>query len=232
MASLSLEGRPDKEGFFQSISGGNRYLLDYLTEEILSHQSQAVQDFLLQTSILERLCPALCAALIDQACIDPGKEELEHYQGFLDILDRSNLFLSALDSQHTWYRYHRLFADLLKTRLQTAYPALVPELHRRAAHWFAAHQFPLEAFQHASAIGDLEFATDLVSHNLQELIQRAEVATLTSWLATFPPQYLLERVELCLAKGWVNLYHIHFAEVEKWAQRANALLQPDVSSQD
>src|SRR6266849_1844738 len=139
LAALSLQGRPTVSDFLPAFTGSHRFVLDYLSEEVLSRQPASVQTFLLHTSILERLCGSLCDAVTG----------LEKSQAMLEALDRANLFVAALDDERQWYRYHHLFADLLRSRLHQTVPVLVPELHRRASTWYEQHDLIVEAVHHA-----------------------------------------------------------------------------------
>ena len=141
LAAFSLQGRDDPETFITAFSGGHHYVVDYLLEEVLNRQSESIQDFLLQTCILDRLSAPLCDAVREQC----GSQVL------LDFLERSNLFLVALDEQGQWYRYHRLFAESLRRLLQQATPALVPDLHLRASRWYEQQGLFAEAVSHALA---------------------------------------------------------------------------------
>src|SRR5207302_8734252 len=124
-----LQGRADLSAFIAAFTGSHRFVLDYLSEEVLARQDASVQQFLLHTSILERLSGPLCDAVTGQ----------EESQAMLEALERANLFVGALDDERRWYRYHHLFADLLRSRLQQSMPALIPELHRRASTWYEQH---------------------------------------------------------------------------------------------
>ena len=141
LAAFSLQGRDDPETFITAFSGGHHYVVDYLLEEVLNRQSEVIQDFLLQTCILERLSAPLCDAVREQS----GSQVL------LDFLERSNLFLIALDEQGQWYRYHRLFAESLRRLLEQTTPALVPDLHLRASRWYEQQELFAEAVSHALA---------------------------------------------------------------------------------
>ena len=144
LAAFSLQGRDDPETFITAFSGSHHYVVDYLLEEVLNRQSEAVQDFLLQTCILDRLSAPLCDAVREQG----GSQVL------LDFLERANLFLVALDDQGQWYRYHRLFAESLRQRLQQTDPALSTNLHQRAGRWYEQHGLFAEAVSHALAASD------------------------------------------------------------------------------
>ncbi len=144
LAAFSLQGRDDPETFITAFSGSHHYVVDYLLEEVLNRQSEAVQDFLLQTCILDRLSAPLCDAVREQG----GSQVL------LDFLERANLFLVALDEQGQWYRYHRLFAEALRQWLQQTAPALSTDLHLRAGRWYEQHGLFAEAVSHALAASD------------------------------------------------------------------------------
>ena len=152
LAALSMQGRDDVAGFIAGFAGDDRYIVDYLVEEVLQRQPEQVRSFLLQTSILDRLSGPLCDAVTGQ---DGGKAMLE-------ALDRGNLFLVPLDDRRQWYRYHHLFADVLRARLLDEQPDRVPELHRRASDWYEQNGERSEAIRHALAGEDFERAADLV----------------------------------------------------------------------
>ena len=152
LAALSIQGRDDVAGFIAGFAGDDRYIVDYLVEEVLQRQPERVRSFLLETSILSRLSGPLCDAVTGQ---DGGKAMLE-------ALDRGNLFLVPLDDRRQWYRYHHLFADVLRAHLLDEQPERVPELHRRACEWYEEHGDRSEAIRHAMAGEDFERAADLV----------------------------------------------------------------------
>ena len=176
LASLSMHDRADAHEFIVAFAGNNRYVLDYLTEEVLRRQPEQVQTFLLQTSILERLNGALCAAVTGQV----------DCQAVLESLDRGNMFLTALDSQRGWYRFHRLFADLLRFRLKENYAELVPELHRRASRWLQTNGFPAEAVPHALQAQAFDLAAPLIEAQSEGLLMHGETATLATWAKGLP----------------------------------------------
>jgi len=152
LAALSLHGHDDVSRRITSFSGSHRFVLDYLIEEVLEQQTEPVQTFVLQTAILDRLTGSLCEALTDHT----------NGQDMLEWLEHANLFLIALDDERQWYRYHHLFADLLRQRLQQTHPALVPSLHRRASAWYAQHDFTDEAIDHALQAQDYAGAAPLI----------------------------------------------------------------------
>ena len=152
LAALSLQGRPDASEFIDAFAGDDRYIVDYLVEEVLRRQPDRTREFLLKTSILARFTGPLADAVTGQ---DGGRATIE-------ALDRGNLFLVALDDQRRWYRYHHLFGDVLQAHLAADHPEEIPALHRRASDWFADHGEPGEAVDHAFRAGDAEHAADLV----------------------------------------------------------------------
>ena len=193
LAGLSLRGQPEVAGFVASFSGSHRYVLDFLTEEVLDRQPGEVRDFLLETSVLERLSGDLCDAVT-------GRTES---QRLLEWIERANLFLVPLDEVRGWWRYHQLFADLLRVRLQDERPERVPGLHRNAAAWCQEHQLADDAVRHALAAGDTTQAARVVEQHVDELILRGEAATLARWLTVLPSQLISSRPRLCLAQTFV-----------------------------
>jgi LuxR family maltose regulon positive regulatory protein len=191
LAALSLQGHADPAGFVESFAGSHRFVLDYLTEEVLARQPEQVMGFLLETSVLERLSGPLC----DAVCGRAGSQAL------LESLERANLFLVPLDEVRSWWRYHHLFADLLRTRLAHERPERLPELHRAAAAWHEAHGFADDAVRHALAAGEAAWAARLVERHVEALLRRSEGATLGRWLAALPTESIRARARLCLAQA-------------------------------
>ncbi|MEI7742664.1 MAG: LuxR C-terminal-related transcriptional regulator [Chloroflexota bacterium] len=180
LAALSLQGRDDVAGFIAGFAGDDRYIVDYLAEEVLHRQPEPVRSFLLETSILGNLSGPLCDAVTGR---DGGREMLE-------TLERKNLFLVPLDDRRRWYRYHHLFADVLRARLADEQAGRLPELHRRASAWYEANQDRYEAIHHAMAGGDLERAADLVELAIPATVQARGEATLRRWLEALPDDLL------------------------------------------
>ena len=171
LAALSMQGREDITAFIDGFAGDDRYIVDFLAEEVLQRQPEHVQRFLLQTSILDRLCGPLCDAVTGQ---DGGK-------AMLAALERGNLFLVPLDDRRQWYRYHQLFADVLHARLRDEQPGDVPDLHRRASAWHEQNGEPSEAIRHALAAGDFGRAADLIELAIPVMLRSRQEAA--SWLA-------------------------------------------------
>jgi LuxR family maltose regulon positive regulatory protein len=189
LAALSMRGRDDVAGFIAGFAGDDRYVVDYLVEEVLQRQPEHVQTFLLQTSILSRLSGLLCDAVTGR---DDGKAMLE-------ALDRGNLFLVPLDDRRRWYRYHHLFADVLHARLLDEQPDQVPGLHRRASVWYEQNGERSEAIDHALAGKDFERAAHLVELTIPALRRGRQDATLRRWLEALPEE--LVRVRPVLSIG-------------------------------
>src|SRR5215469_4669785 len=191
LAALALRGHADPAGFIATFAGSHRYVLDYLTEEVLAGQPRQVLRFLLETSVLDRLCGPLCDAVTGRT----GSQAL------LEELDRANLFVVPLDEVRCWWRYHHLFADLLRGRLADKHPARVPELHHAAAAWHAEHGFADDAVRHAIAAGETGWAARLVERHVETLLRRSEGATLDRWLSALPVASVRARPRLCLAQA-------------------------------
>jgi LuxR family maltose regulon positive regulatory protein len=187
LAALSMQGREDSAGFIQAFTGSHRYVLDYLAEEVLQQQFDPIRNFLLQTSILDRFCAPLCDAVTER---EDGKETL-------DILERNNLFLIPLDDKREWYRYHRLFADVLQTHLMEAQPDRVTALHSRASTWYERNGLRSDAIRHALAARDFERAANLVESAFPVMNRERRFATLLGWLKALPDELVRVRPVLC-----------------------------------
>ncbi len=196
MAALSMQGRADFAAFIQAFSGSHRYILDYLAGEVLNRQTPEVQQFLILTSILERLCAALCSAVTGE----PEALAVER----LAYLERANLYLTALDDERRWYRYHHLFADLLKARLKQAEPGLGAQLHLRAAEWYAGQGLPLDAIHHALAAADYERAAGLIEQYGPARWSASDPAILML-AGRLPPEMLHRRPKLRLYQAWLQI---------------------------
>jgi LuxR family maltose regulon positive regulatory protein len=214
LAALSLRGASDPFRLIQEFTGSHRYVLDYLTEEVLERQPDDVRSFLLETSILERLTGPLCDAVTSRS----------DGQLMLESLERSNLFLVALDEERRWYRYHRLFADLLQVRLLERDGEGVQERHRRAAAWSNEHGLVDEAVRHAIAGRDAGWAARIVERHVDEVMRRGEGATLRSWLSALPPEVVRARPGLCLVQAIAAFNAGQFARAESLLDDAERAL--------
>ena len=193
--AVSTHGHQDMPSLIESFTGSHRYVLDYLLEEVLDHQSKDVQQFLLETSILNRLSASLCDAVRSEGTIVDG-------QAILEMLERAGLFLVPLDAERCWYRYHHLFADLLRQRLRQIMPGSLPALHRRASRWFEKSGFVDEAVDHALRAGDLERAAFLVDQHVDLIYRRGEHTKLKIWLARLPVELVHSKPDLCILSAW------------------------------
>jgi LuxR family maltose regulon positive regulatory protein len=188
LAALSLQGRADPSDFIKGFKGDNRYIADYLTEEVLSRQPEHLRNFLLQTAILGRLCGPLCDAVTDQ----------ENSRQVLTTLEKANLFVIPLDDERYWYRYHHLFADLLEQRLRRNQGDRVPDLHRRASQWFAQNGFKNEAVDHALVAQDNDYAAQLMEEIAEIDWDRARESRLLGWFKKLPDEHLDANPKLCI----------------------------------
>jgi LuxR family maltose regulon positive regulatory protein len=192
LAGLSLRGRADAAGFAAAFGGSHRFVLDYLADEVLDGQTGPVRAFLLETSVLERLSGELCDAITGRT----GSQAMLH-----DI-ERAGLFLVPLDDVRGWWRYHHLFADLLRARLQAEQPGRAQALHRAAAAWSEEHDLADDAVRHALAAGDAAWAARLVERHVEERLGRGEGATVRRWLSALPAESVRVRSRLCLAQAY------------------------------
>jgi LuxR family transcriptional regulator, maltose regulon positive regulatory protein len=192
LAGLSPGSQPDVAGFVAGFTGSNRYVLDFLTEEVLEQQHERVRTFLLETSVLERLSGDLCDAVTGR----PGSQAL------LEHMERAGLFLVPLDEVRGWWRYHHLFADLLRGQLLEHQPAQVGRLHRCAASWCQQHGMADDAIAHAVAAGELTWAAQLIEQHFDAVyFLRGEADTMRRWLTALPADLVQSRPRLLLAQA-------------------------------
>jgi ATP/maltotriose-dependent transcriptional regulator MalT len=195
LAAISMRGRKDTSNFIETFTGSHHFVLDYLVEEVLLQQPENIQIFLLCTSILDRLCGPLCdAVLLDPST--PGQKTLEY-------IEQANLFLVPLDNERRWYRYHQLFADLLRQRLQADSTSAmsgkaieVTELHTRASQWYEGQGLDVEAFEHAAAAQDVERAERLMEGDGMPLQFRGAMTPVLNWLESLPGELMDARPSL------------------------------------
>jgi LuxR family maltose regulon positive regulatory protein len=219
LAAISLQGRADVAGFIASFAGSHHFVLDYLLEEVLQRQPDSVQAFLLRTSILDRLCGPLCDAVLLDASAS-SQETLEY-------LDRANLFIVPLDTERRWYRYHHLFADLLRQRRQQIVVSSggVDEDHLRASEWYEANDLEIEAFQHAAAGHDVERAERLIEGRGMPLHFRGALVPILHWLESLPTTALDVRPSLWVTYASVLLSAGQTTGVEPKLKAAERALQ-------
>jgi LuxR family maltose regulon positive regulatory protein len=234
LAAISMQGHEDATSFIRSFTGSHHFVLDYLVEEVLGQQSERVQTFLLRTSILDRLCGPLCDAVV----LAPSASG----QATLEYLEHANLFIVPLDNERRWYRYHHLFADLLRQRLHQSIASSpgdaesqVNELHIRASLWYEDHGLSIEAFHHAAAANDVERAERLIKGKGIPLHFRGAVTAILDWLESLPTTVLNARPSLWVRYASLLLVNGQTTGVEEKLQAAEASLQgaePDDKTQD
>jgi len=188
LAALSMQGREDLAGFIKDFKGDNRYIFDYLMEEVLSRQPEHIQSFLIQTSILDRLSGPLCDAVTGQ----------KNSQQILNDLEKADLFLFPLDDERQWFRYHHLFADLLEHRLRQTHGDLLPELRRRAGEWCVRSGMKDQAINHAIAAGDTEWAVSLIEEIAEDIWDRGQQTKLLKWFEALPDELIDSNIQLCI----------------------------------
>jgi len=217
LAALALRDQVDRDSFLAGFTGSHRFVVDYLTEEVITHLPAHLQAFVLQTAILDQLCGPLCDAILERQKVkgkrqkdDAGDADLLPSQQALEELERRNLFLVPLDEQRVWYRYHQLFRDALRQRLASSTPPpTLASLHRRASQWFAQHAaaggsaYAEAAVRHALATADDAYAAALIEQHAPALVRRGEVLTVQGWLAQLPPSSLSTRPRLALINAWI-----------------------------
>jgi LuxR family maltose regulon positive regulatory protein len=212
LAAISMQGREDVTGVIQSFTGSQRYVLDYLVEEVLEQQSESIQTFLLQTSILNRLTGSLC----DAVCSVGTVTGQDNGQTTLEILENANLFIVPLDGERRWYRYHHLFADLLRNQLKASQPDLVPALHRQASAWYAANDLRPEAIAHSMAAEDWERVAQLIDKVVNDVMGGGAYLTdVLGWLDTLPQEVVRARPRLGIVRAWMLMLMRHNDDAER-----------------
>lgn len=215
VAALSMQNCPETSDFIRSFTGSHRYIFDYLAEEILARQTPQINDFLLKTSILDRMCGRVCDALLEgeETAIETPSSPLGLFAGIcqgsqatLEYLERANLFVVSLDDERNWYRYHHLFSDLLRSHLISRYPAVVPLLHTRASAWFEKHGYITDAVIHALAANDTERLVRLIENHAFTVMDVGEINTLLGWLDALPDEIVRQRPWLSITRAWILAY--------------------------
>jgi LuxR family maltose regulon positive regulatory protein len=214
LAALSLQGSPDADTFIRSFAGDNRYVVDYLSAEVLDGQPPDLRAFLVRTSVLERLSGPLCDAVLQTLAS----------AAILEQIERQNLFLVPLDSSRRWYRYHHLFRELLRSELHRTEPGLIPALHHRAAAWFGAVGSTDEAVHHLAAAADVAGAAELIAASWGPEFYRGRLFTVAGWLDLLPEQTVTGDPRLCVARAWIALDLRRLREAGRWIEGAEAKL--------
>ncbi|MEW5873076.1 MAG: LuxR C-terminal-related transcriptional regulator [Chloroflexota bacterium] len=241
MAALSMRDREDVFGFIEGFSGTNRYILDYLLEEVLASQPPAVQHFLLHTSILERLAAPLCEAVLvnGEGSKKDGKERSTSPEApsagqpasMLAYLEKANLFLVPLNDERVWYRYHQLFADLLRTQLHRLLGAQgVASLHVRAADWHGEYGSILEAINHASLAADEARVERFIEQNYMELVSRGEQVGLRYWAGKLSKELVYRRPWLCIYEAYSHAWFGELDEADRLLEEAEKRIGDEIAA--
>jgi LuxR family maltose regulon positive regulatory protein len=213
LAGLSLRGRADPGPFIASFEAGHRHVVDYLGNEVLARQPEPLRNFMVRTSVLQRLSASLCDALL----------EADNSAGLLAELEQTNLFLIPLDNHRQWYRYHHLFGQLLGLELAEQEPELVRVLHRRAAAWYQDAGDVEAAIHHAAAAGEFAQAGALIAHNWVSYYRRGRTVTVQRWLDRLPDGFIMANPPIALLAAWVGgLGNVSMHEIERWLAAAEA----------
>lgn len=216
LAALSLRGKQDIPAFLRAFSGSHRFVLDYLSDEVIARQPEPILTFLLHTCLLECMCASLCSAMLGD---ETGYTESE-CQAMLEALEKANLFVNPLDERQRWYRYHQLFAVVLQARLSQTSPDLVPILHRRASMWFEHHGYAREAIHHALEIRDVARLTSLFRSIGWDLLLHGEFDVLLGWLQRLPDDLQKTQPQLCLYHAAALAFLGRAAAAEAYLQYA------------
>jgi LuxR family maltose regulon positive regulatory protein len=220
MAAHSMRGQNDIPTFIASFAGDSRYLLDYLTEEVLHRQPVATQSFLLETAILDHLTGALCDAVTGR---DDGQQ-------ILGQLETANLFVVPLDDERHWYRHHPLITDLLRSQLTRSHPHRLPVLHQRASEWFEQEGRAIEAVNHALAAGDFERGARLIETISYTMVREHRLSLLLGWLGRLPKEMIAASPSLCVSHAWASFLTGQLDAVEPLLQSAEQELPEDTGS--
>lgn len=215
LAALSMQGCADLKGFVQAFTGSSRYVLDYLIEEVYERQSAEMRDFLVRTSILDQLSGPLCDAVVERA----GSQAL------LEALEQANMFIIPLDQSREWYRYHRLFVELLRHRLDRLEDTPRASLHQRASQWYERSGLMAEAIHHALSAENWDRAAELLHQTTADMLKRGEVATLVGWYHRMPRQVLMSTPQLCYEYCWALLLTGQFDTAKPLLDRLEELAQ-------
>ncbi len=229
--------------FILSLKGSHRFILDYLVEEVLNSQTAFIRKFLFRTSLLDRFCAGLCEAVVGQqedvaalaGRVDPPAAEYGSLssQQILEYLDHAHLFLIPLDDDRCWYRYHHLFADLLRARLeQIEGEENTRALHRRAADWLEQHSLPIEALGHAFAAQNYDQTARLVESNYLNAWERNELDSINAWMRGLPEEFVLKRPKLCIFHAFLEMLRGRLAGLERFVENAEIGLSQGLISSE
>jgi LuxR family maltose regulon positive regulatory protein len=246
MAAISMQGRPDTTSFIQAFTGSHRFVLDYLVEEVLMRQPEHVRNFLLQTSILERLTGSLCDSVRFGETKSPGSSlgtavnEGQDGNKMLANLERENLFVIPLDDEREWYRYHHIFADVLRDRLAEEQSDQIPILHQRASDWYAENDLTPEAVHHALAAENFERVAALVELSWQTMDASFQSAVWLDWVKELPDDLIRNRPVLSTQYAWAlidrgnpEIAEARLQNAERWldTNKARSTQREDIATE-
>jgi LuxR family maltose regulon positive regulatory protein len=212
LAALSLKESKDAARFIEAFRGTHRHVLDYLIEEVLNRQSEEIRQFLCRTSILDQLSSALCEAVTGQAASN----------NFLHDLESNNLFLVSLDEDRTWYRYHALFAELLRNQLMQVEPESVDNLHERAADWYEKNGFIQKAVEHAFQISSGNKVSKLIEQHVISMLSQGEATVVMGWFDRLPEVFMYASPMMWICKAWALALTQHQTRIEEIEQAIEA----------
>ncbi len=214
LAGIAMQGRKNVHEFIKNFEGSHSYIVDYLTEEVINHLDPNLQEFLLYTSILTRFNSSLC----DAVTAGLGSQDI------IDYLNKAKLFIVPLDENRKWFRYHHLFSDLLKYRLEELFPDVIPTLHKRASRWYKENNFTEEAINHSLAAGDIEGTADLIEDASVSTLVNAELTTLRNWAQKIPQEILNNRAYILICLAWIHNIYGEFEKIEPLLTKAEFIL--------
>jgi len=220
LAAISMQGHTDIGTFVKSFTGSHRLVLDYLIEEVLGQQPESIQNFLLQTSILNRLTGSLCNALTGQG----------NGQQVLETLERANLFIVTLDDERHWYRYHHLFADLLRERLNHTQFEQPSILHHKASVWYEQNGYDDEAIEHALSGNDFDRAAEIVDKHIDDIWGTGQHAVIQRWIAKLPDALVFSKPHLCVFHAWYLFVNGQREAAKQALEAAELAIKPDLVS--
>lgn len=216
LTAITLQNKENVSEFIKRIAGDNRYIMDYLIEEVLNALDEETREFLLKTSVLEKLSGPLCDAVLQK----------NNSQLILETLEKNNMFIVALDNERQWFRYHHLFGDLLKQRLLNKYKELVGNLHNKASIWFELNEIPLFAIDHSLVANNFERAANLVNQQADSIWLRGEHSLLQHYLEEIPKNALLAKPKLTIYYAWIQFTNGKFEEAEHSLTIVEQLIEP------
>ncbi|MCK4345208.1 MAG: hypothetical protein KAX05_07960 [Bacteroidales bacterium] len=219
LTALSMQGREDISGFIEAFAGDNRYIMDYLIEEVLNIQSEDVKDFLLLTSILEQISGPLCDAVLNR----------NDSQLILESLEKNNMFIVPLDTERNWYRYHHLFADLLKQRLQLRKKENIKELHNKASLWFEENEIYALAIDHGLEAGNYEKAMQLLDGIVEKIWKSGQHTAIMKFGELLPDDIIEKNPNFCLFYSWILIASGRMQEAEKFLNAAERTITKSIN---